>query len=74
MTELERMGVSGPASAAWIRTVEEATARMPSPDLVWSGPEVPGLHARDTRRVYEELLNSAERSVQGALTQILDDS
>ena len=33
------------------------------PDLVWSGPEVPGLHARDTRRVYEELLGSAERTV-----------
>jgi len=30
---------------------------------VWSGPEVPGLHARDTRRVYEELLGSAERSI-----------
>lgn len=38
-------------------------SRVPAPDLVWSGPEVPGLHARDTRRVYEELLGSAERSV-----------
>jgi len=37
--------------------------RVPRPDLVWSGPEVPGLHARDTRRVYEELLGGAERSV-----------
>ena len=36
---------------------------MPQPDLVWSGPEVPGLHARDTRRVYEELLGSAEHSL-----------
>jgi phosphatidylserine/phosphatidylglycerophosphate/cardiolipin synthase-like enzyme len=61
--ELERLGVSGPAAAAWIRTVEEAISRTPRPDLVWSGPEVPGLHARDTRRVYEELLGSAERSV-----------
>lgn len=61
--ELERMGISGPASAAWIRTVEEAASRTPRPDLVWSGPEVPGVHARDTRRVYEELLGSAERSV-----------
>ena len=26
------------------------------PDLVWSGPEMPGLPARDTRQVYEELL------------------
>ena len=33
------------------------------PDLVWSGPEVPGVQARDTRRVYEELLGSAEQSI-----------
>ena len=30
---------------------------------MWSGPEVPGVHARDTRRVYEELLSSAVHSV-----------
>ena len=57
------MGVSGRAAAAWLRAVEQARARLPAPDLVWSGPEVPGLHARDTRRVYEELLGSAERSI-----------
>jgi len=61
--ELERLGIMGPASAAWIRTAERAAARAPTPDLVWSGPEVPGLHARDTRRVYEELLGAAEQSV-----------
>ena len=63
LNSLERMGVSGRAAAAWLRAVEQARARSPSPDLVWSGPEVPGLHARDTRRVYEELLGTAERSV-----------
>ena len=61
--ELDRLGVAGPAAAAWIRALEEAALRTPRPDLVWSGPEVPGVHARDTRRVYEELLGSAERSV-----------
>ena len=61
--ELERMGIRGQASAAWIRAVEKTIARTPSPDLVWSGPEVPGVHSRDTRRVYEELLGTAERSV-----------
>lgn len=60
--ELEGLGVAGPAAAAWIRSLEEAALSTPHPDLVWSGPEVPGLHARDTRRVYEELLGSAERS------------
>jgi phosphatidylserine/phosphatidylglycerophosphate/cardiolipin synthase-like enzyme len=60
---LEHLGISGKAAAAWIRTVEKASARISKPDLVWSGPEVSGLHARDTRRVYEELLGSAQRSI-----------
>jgi phosphatidylserine/phosphatidylglycerophosphate/cardiolipin synthase-like enzyme len=37
--------------------------RVDRPDLVWSGPEVRGLHARDTRRVYEELVGRARRSI-----------
>lgn len=63
LLELARLGISGPGAAAWIRAVDEVTSRTPRPDLVWSGPEVPGLHARDTRRVYEELLGSADRSI-----------
>ena len=63
LQELEKMGISGSAVTAWIQTVEEVSSSMPRPDLVWSGPEVPGLHARDTRRVYEELLGSAEHSI-----------
>jgi phosphatidylserine/phosphatidylglycerophosphate/cardiolipin synthase-like enzyme len=63
LNALERLGISGPACATWIRTVEQATLRTLKPDLVWSGPEVPGVDARDTRRVYEELLGSAEHSV-----------
>jgi phosphatidylserine/phosphatidylglycerophosphate/cardiolipin synthase-like enzyme len=61
--ELSRLGLSGPASAVWIRTTEEAASRIPRPDFVWSGPEVPGLHARDTRRVYEELISTADESL-----------
>jgi phosphatidylserine/phosphatidylglycerophosphate/cardiolipin synthase-like enzyme len=63
LLNLDRLGISGPAAAVWIRTAEEVSSRVPRPDLVWSGPDVPGLHARDTRRVYEELLGFAERSV-----------
>ena len=62
LVKLEQMGVTGPAAAAWIRSLDDVVARMPRPDLVWSGPEVPGLHARDTRRVYEELLGAVEHS------------
>lgn len=62
LKELARLRVAGTVAAAWIRSLEAAALRTPRPDLVWSGPEVPGLHARDTRRVYEELLGSVERS------------
>jgi phosphatidylserine/phosphatidylglycerophosphate/cardiolipin synthase-like enzyme len=72
LVDLEQLGIFGPAAAAWIRTVEEATSKMPKPDLVWSGPEVPGLHARDTRRVYEELLGSAERTVWASTFAFFD--
>jgi hypothetical protein len=63
LAELERLGVDGIAAAAWIRSLEEVSLRTLRPDLVWSGPEGPGLYARDTRRVYEELLGSAECSI-----------
>ena len=63
LRDLAELGITGPAAAAWLRSLDQAVARMPRPDLVWSGPEVLGVHARDTRRVYEELLGSAEHSV-----------
>jgi len=72
LLELGRLGISGPAAAAWLRAVERAAARTQKPDLVWSGPEVPGLHARDTRRVYEELLGSAERSIWASTYAFFD--
>ena len=58
-----RLGVSGVAAAEWLRSLDQAAAGVAVPDFVWSGPEVPGLHARDTRRVYEELIGSAVRSI-----------
>ena len=72
LVELGRLGIAGSGAAAWIRTVDAATSRTPRPDLVWSGPEVPGLHARDTRRVFEELLGSAERSVWASTYAFFD--
>ena len=70
--KLAGLGISGPAVAAWFRTLAQAAARSPNPDLVWSGPEVPGLHARDTRRVYEELLGNAERSIWASTYAFFD--
>jgi phosphatidylserine/phosphatidylglycerophosphate/cardiolipin synthase-like enzyme len=72
LLELAQLGVRGPAAAAWLRTAARAAARTPKPDLVWSGPEVPGLYARDTRRVYEELLGCAERSILASTYAFFD--
>ena len=47
----ERLGVSPVAGAAWLKSLRLAEARTSPPDFVWTGPEVAGLHARDTRRV-----------------------
>ena len=59
LDELDSLGVSGRGCAAWLRGFDHVASRRTAPDFVWSGPEVSGLHARDTRRVYEELLGSA---------------
>jgi len=72
LLELGQLGVKGPAAAAWLRAVARIAARTSKPDLVWSGPEVPGLYARDTRRVYEELLGSAERSIWASTYAFFD--
>lgn len=56
-------GITGRAAAAWIRSLNELEGRRPQVDLVWSGPAVAGLHARDTGRVYEELMGSVEHSL-----------
>lgn len=63
LNKLSGMGVTNAAAAAWIRSLDEASLQLPRADLVWSGPDVPGVFARDTRQVYEELLSSAQHSL-----------
>jgi phosphatidylserine/phosphatidylglycerophosphate/cardiolipin synthase-like enzyme len=63
LAECQRLGVAGPAVAVWLRSLNKERASAPQTDLVWSGPGVPGLQARGTRRVYEELLGSAAGSL-----------
>ncbi len=55
--------VAGAWLACWLRGLTRVEERLPRPDLVWSGPEVPGVPARDTRRVFEELMGAAERTL-----------
>ena len=59
----EQIGVSPEAGVAWLRSLARATERTRAPDFVWTGPEVAGLHARDTRRAYEELIGAARHSI-----------
>jgi len=61
--ELQALGMSPRGAAAALRAIDRVAARQRRPDLVLSGLQVPGIFARDTRRVYDELLGSAERSV-----------
>jgi phosphatidylserine/phosphatidylglycerophosphate/cardiolipin synthase-like enzyme len=72
LADLGRAGVPAAAAVQWIRSLERAAARVRPPELVWTGPEVPGLHARDTRRVYEEVVGSAKRSVWASTYAFFD--
>lgn len=63
LREWERLGVSGRAGAAWLRSLEEASTGVAPASLVWTGPEANGLHSRDTRQVFEEMIASARRSL-----------
>ncbi len=63
LDEWERGGVSAEAGVTWLNSLARTAERAPAPDFVWTGPEVVGLHARDTRRVYEELIGSAQHSI-----------
>jgi phosphatidylserine/phosphatidylglycerophosphate/cardiolipin synthase-like enzyme len=63
LLELADEGVPSRTIARWLRSIASVEARAPQVDLVWSGSEVPGLHARDTRAVFDELFRSATRSI-----------
>lgn len=63
LSELAGFGIEGPVAAKWIRELERVGQGAPRPDLVWSGPRVPGIYARNTRQVFEELIESAQRSI-----------
>lgn len=60
---LDAQGVGGAAVAYALTLAGEASASVHRPDLVWSGASVPGVHARKTRQVFDELVGGAERSL-----------
>lgn len=63
LRRLDGIGVSPAGCAEWLRGFEATMRSLPRPDLVWSGPEVRGVHGRATRQVVEELFGGAERSL-----------
>ena len=69
---LHGLGLTTHAMAAWIRTACAARDRAGRPELVWSGPSVPGLHSADTRHVFDELLGSAEHSIWASTYAFFD--
>ena len=54
--ELHELGMSPRGAAAALRALAHVAARQRKPDLVLSGLQMPGIYARDTRQVFEELL------------------
>jgi phosphatidylserine/phosphatidylglycerophosphate/cardiolipin synthase-like enzyme len=63
LEQLYGQGISNRGVAALLDAVEMARREIPRPSLVWTGPEVSGLHARDTRRVFDELIGRAVSSL-----------
>jgi cardiolipin synthase len=63
LCELQAQGLEPTAIALSLEAAEATLRSVDRPELVWSGPQVPGVHARDTRRVFEELINGAQRSI-----------
>lgn len=63
LARLEARGIAGAAVGFALELAASTASSVPRPDLVWSGPEVPGLHARGTRPVFEELVGGARRSL-----------
>ncbi|MBF6621528.1 MAG: hypothetical protein ITG02_15025 [Patulibacter sp.] len=60
---LNAQGINGAATAYALTLADDARASIRAPELVWSGATVPGVHARKTRQVFDELTCSARRSL-----------
>lgn len=63
LRSLETQGIGGAAIAYALELASEASAGIHRPDLVWSGETVPGVHARKTRQVFDELVSDVEHSL-----------
>lgn len=72
LSDLLANGVNIAGAAYALECIEECERMMADPALVWTGPEVPGVHSRDTRRVFEELFRTAKESLWISTYAIFD--
>ena len=63
LNHMHARGLDGAAIAAWLAAIDRIEQRHRKPDLVWSGPQVPGVPTRDTRAVVDELIAGAQHSL-----------
>lgn len=63
LSGLDNTGVGPEGIAFGLQCFDEGASINPLPELAWTGPKVPGLHARATRKVYEELFQTATESL-----------
>jgi len=74
LQSLAEQGVNLAGAAYALECVGASERRVAEPVLVWSGPEVMGVHSRDTRRVFEELFGAATRTLWISTYAIWDGS
>lgn len=63
LDQLADAGICDRGVVEWLDAVDAARSEVARPSLVWTGPEVVGLHARDTQQVFRELIGRAEESL-----------
>lgn len=63
LRSLASQGIQDRGVVAYLDAIQAARADVQRPSLVWTGPEVEGLHARDTREVFAELIGRAQSSL-----------
>lgn len=63
LNHMHSRGLDGAAIAAYLAAIDRIEQRQRKPDLVWSGPKVPGVPTRDTRAVVDELIAGAQHSL-----------
>ena len=63
LNRLHGTGVNPEGIAFGLMCFDAGSSTNPLPELVWTGPKVPGLHTRATRKVFEGLFQNAEHSL-----------